>query len=146
MIANGFDFPDDLLLLIEHQVWARPVAPDEAVVGITSLGLHLAGELYMCRLKPAGTTLAQGRGIGVVEVAKAIVSIKSAVSGELLECNEEVQQRPDLITEDPYGRGWLARVRWRASERAQDMSQLVTASAAHDAIAAYAATAERPIR
>lgn len=111
MIIAGHSFPDELWLLIEHQVWARPVDAQDVVVGITALGIHLAGDIHMCRLKPVGTEVVQGRGLGVVELAKTIVSVKAAVSGLVVEVNHAVELTPALIRSDLYGEGWLARIR-----------------------------------
>lgn len=111
MKAAGFDCPDDLLYLIEEQVWARLHGDGTATVGITALGIHLAGEVYMCRPKNAGIEVAQGRGIAVVELAKSIVSVKSPVSGTVLEANPRLAAEPDLVHRDPYGAGWLVRLR-----------------------------------
>ena len=71
---DDLDYPADLHYLIEHQVWARRDPDGLATVGITSLGIALAGEIYMCRAKAVGTTIEQGRSIAVVELAKSIVS------------------------------------------------------------------------
>ena len=72
-------FPDDLWYLVEHQTWARFEADGRVRVGITSLGIRLSGEIYMCRPQRVGTVVARGRSVGVVELAKAIVSVKSPV-------------------------------------------------------------------
>ena len=61
MIAGGFEFPDDLYYLVEHQVWARFDDDGVATVGITSLGIHLAGDIYMCRPKRCRRSLATTR-------------------------------------------------------------------------------------
>ena len=111
MLIAGFDFPGDLHYLVEHQVWARVEGEGVARVGITALGIHLAGgEIYMARPKIVGTVVPQGASIGVVELAKAIVSVKSPVSGAVLEINAQLAQEPELVHRDPYGEGWFARL------------------------------------
>lgn len=110
MKAAGFDFPDPLHYLVDEQVWARLEADGTATVGITSLGVHLAGEVYMCRPKAPGTEVQQGSGIAVVELAKSIVSVKSPVSGRVVETNPVLATEPEWVHRDPYGRGWLARL------------------------------------
>lgn len=100
-------FPPDLHYHVEHQVWAR-VDGDRARVGITSLGIRLAGEIYMCRPRPVGTAVEQGRSVAVVELAKSIVSVKSPVSGAVVAVNPALAQQPELVHRDPYGDGWLA--------------------------------------
>jgi glycine cleavage system H protein len=110
MNAAGFEFPDGLHYLVEEQVWARLEDDGSATVGITSLGVHLAGEVYMCRPKSVGTEVQQGGGIAVVELAKSIVSVKSPVSGRVAEVNPLLAAEPEWVHREPYGRGWLARM------------------------------------
>jgi glycine cleavage system H protein len=115
-------FPADLYYLVEHDVWARLEADGTATVGITSLGIKLSGEIYMCRAKPVGTAVEQGRAIAVVELAKAIVSVKCAVSGTVLAVNPRLDNAPQLVHTDPYGEGWIARLSLNDFER--DRAQL----------------------
>ena len=111
MVIRGFSFPDELHYLVEHQVWARLEEGGTARVGITALGTHVAGgEIYMARPKRVGTVVEQGGSIGVVELAKAIVSVKSAVAGTVVEINERLAAEPELVHSDPFGAGWLARL------------------------------------
>lgn len=130
MLIAGFDFPDALHYLVEHQVWAQlEEGGTVARVGITALGIHLAGgEIYMARPKRVGTEVEQGGSVGVVELAKAIVSVKSPVRGTVLEVNERLVESPELVHRDPYGQGWLARV--RLTDFAADAAQLAHGEAA----------------
>lgn len=137
MTAGPPDVPPDLHVLVEHQVWARVAAGgDEAVVGITALGIQLAGEIYMCRPKQPGTVVAQGQSIAVVELAKSIVSVKSPVSGTILAANPALAQRPELVHRDPYGDGWLARVALAAWP--QDVQALLQGEALAEAMRRHA--------
>jgi glycine cleavage system H protein len=104
-------FPGDLHYFVEHQVWARLEADGLATVGITSLGIQLAGEIYMCRPKTIGSAVEQGRSIAVVELAKSIVSVKSPLSGSVVAVNPRLTAQPELVHLDPYGEGWLAQLR-----------------------------------
>ena len=107
---DTLDFPGDLHYLIEHQVWAR-LAPDgRATVGITSLGIALAGDIYMCRAKGVGTDIEQGKSIAVVELAKSIVSVKSPLSGRVVHTNPRLSETPEIVHLDPYGEGWIAQL------------------------------------
>ncbi len=110
MNVRGFEFPDELHYLVEHQVWARLHGDRMATVGITSLGTRLAGEIYMCRPKAVGSVVEQGRSIAVVELAKAIVSVKSPVRGTVVEVNPRLAAEPELVYTAPYADGWLARI------------------------------------
>lgn len=111
--------PPDLLYHIEHQVWARPHPDGWFEIGITALGVHLSGEIYMCRPKGVGVRVEQGRSIAVAELGKSIVSVKSPLSGEVLEVNHRLKDEPGLVHRFPYGEGWLARIRPTALEQEQ---------------------------
>lgn len=130
-------FPDDLHYLVEHDVWARVGADGTATVGITALGIKLSGEIYMCRAKPVGSVIEQGRSVAVVELAKAIVSVKCAVSGTVLAFNPLLEDTPELVHRDPYGQGWIARLALTDFER--DRSQLVHGAGVVEAMAQHAA-------
>ncbi len=136
MKIRGIDVPEDLHVLVEHQVWARVEEPGVARVGITALGMALAGEIYMCRPKSPGSVLAQGQSMAVVELAKSIVSVKSPVGGTVIEVNAELARRPEWVHEDPHGRGWLARV--QLADFAADAAQLVTGEALGPAMERHA--------
>lgn len=132
-------FPPGLHYDVLAQTWARPEADGSITVGITALGIALAGEIYMCRPKPPGQSVERGRSIAVVELAKAIVAVKSPLGGIVIEANPALAQRPQLVHHDPYGEGWLARLQpadWRA-----DAASLVHGEAVEPAMAAYAARA-----
>lgn len=112
MLIKGFEFPDALYFHADHQVWARlEEGAAVARVGITALGIHLAGgEIYMARPKMVGAVVTQGGSVAVVELAKSIVSVKSPVSGTVVEVNARLGAAPELVHRDPYGEGWLARL------------------------------------
>ena len=136
MNAAGFEFPDALYYLADEQVWAELLDDGSARVGITSLGVHLAGEVYMCRPKSPGAVVEQGRAVAVAELAKSIVSVKSPVTGRVVEANARLAAEPELVHRDPYGDGWLARVQvvdWTA-----DSAALVPGTRAAEAMARHA--------
>jgi glycine cleavage system H protein len=132
----GFDFPDRLHYLVDEQVWAERLEDGSARVGITALGIHLAGEIYMCRPKSPGTAVSQGRALAVVELAKSIVSVKSPVSGQVLDINPRLAAEPALVQQDPYGEGWLARV--ALADWPADADRLLAGDAAAAAMARHA--------
>jgi glycine cleavage system H protein len=118
------------------QTWAAPQPGGLIRLGITPLGLKASGELYMCRPKSVGSELEQGRSMGVVELAKSIVSVKSPVSGLVRVVNEAVMERPELVHVDPLGAGWLLEV--EASDWAAEAARLVTGEAAEAAMREWA--------
>ena len=108
MLIAGFEFPDDVWVLVDQQVWARAETPGLYRVGITALGIAQAGEIYMCRPRQVGTEVEQGRAIAVVELAKSIVSVKSPLSGRVVQINPLLASEPERVHQDPFGEGWLA--------------------------------------
>ena len=136
MNVLDLSFPDDLHYLVEHQVWARLDGDGLATVGITSLGIRLAGEIYMCRPKMVGTQVDQGRSVGVVELAKSIVSVKSAVTGTVVAVNPQLAAKPELVHLDPYGEGWLAQL--QMSDFEADRAALVHGEAVRPAMQHHA--------
>jgi glycine cleavage system H protein len=128
--------PPELHYLMEHQVWACLLADGTARVGITALGIRLSGEVYMCRAKRPGTKVEQGGTVAVVELSKSIVAVKSPVAGTVVETNEALQERPELVHRDPYGAGWIARL--RLTDFAADRAELLTGDAVAPAMAHHA--------
>ncbi len=128
--------PADLQVLVEHQVWARWEADGAATVGITALGVRLAGEIYMARPKGVGVVVEQGRALAVVELAKSIVSVKSPLSGTVQAVNPLLAEQPEWVHRDPYGQGWLARL--APSRRAVDQALLLQGPALAAAMAHHA--------
>ncbi|HTP72154.1 MAG TPA: glycine cleavage system protein H [Burkholderiaceae bacterium] len=136
MNVHGFDFPAALHYHVEHQTWARVEADGTATVGITALGIRLSGEIYMCRPKAVGQAVEQGRSVAVVELAKAIVAVKSPLSGTVVDVNALLAETPELVHQDPYGRGWIARLApsaWEAERAALVHGEAVAAAMAHHA-------------
>ncbi len=136
MIVLGHDYPDELHYLVEDQVWARLHEDGTATVGIAAMGVAQAGEIYMCRPRPAGAQVAQGRSVAVAELAKSIVSVRSAVSGVVVEVNPRLARLPELVHRAPYADGWLARL--RLSDFAADLPALVHGEAVRAAMERYA--------
>jgi glycine cleavage system H protein len=102
-------YPEDLLYHPEHD-WAR-VEGDEAVMGITWHAQDLLGELVHYEPPDIGATIAKDASYGEVESVKAVSDLISPLSGEVLEVNAKVVDAPETVNEDPYGTGWLIRIR-----------------------------------
>ena len=102
-------YPEDLLYHPEHD-WAR-VEGDEAVLGITWFGQDALGELVHYEPPAVGATVAKDASYGEVESVKAVSDLIAPLSGEVLEVNQAVVDAPETVNEDPYGAGWLIRIR-----------------------------------
>lgn len=102
-------YPDDLRYNKEHD-WAR-VEGDEAVLGITWHAQDALGEVVHYEPPAIGDAVAVGQSYGEVESVKAVSDLISPLSGEVLEVNQQVVDAPETVNEDPYGAGWLIRIR-----------------------------------
>ena len=108
MAANE-SYPEDLLYHAEHD-WAR-IDGDEAVLGVTWYAQDALGELVHYEPPSAGATVTKDASYGEVESVKAVSDLISPLSGEVLEVNAKVVDAPETVNEDPYGDGWLIRIR-----------------------------------
>jgi glycine cleavage system H protein len=105
-------YPDDLLYHAEHD-WARldPTQPQEATFGITWYAQDALGEVVFFDPPQVGITVTKDAPYTEVESVKAVSDVVSPLSGEILAVNETLADAPETINEDPYGEGWLVRVR-----------------------------------
>jgi len=120
-MAASESYPDDLLYHAEHD-WAR-IDGDEAVLGVTWFAQDALGELVHYEAPDVGSTVTKDASYGEVESVKAVSDLIAPLSGEVLEVNEKVVDAPETVNEDPYGDGWLIRVRMTVpAERDQLLS------------------------
>jgi len=102
-------YPDDLRYHPEHD-WAR-IDGDEAVLGITWYAQDSLGELVLFDGPEVGSTLTKDASYAEVESVKAVSDVVAPLSGEVLELNQKAVDEPETVNEDPYGEGWLVRIR-----------------------------------
>ncbi len=102
-------YPEDLRYHAEHD-WAR-VDGEEATFGITWYAQDALGEVVFYEPPEAGSDVTKDQAYAEVESVKAVSDVYAPLSGEILAVNEAVSDKPELIIEDPYGDGWLVRVR-----------------------------------
>jgi glycine cleavage system H protein len=108
-VAAEESYPEDLRYHPEHD-WAR-VEGDLATLGITWYAQEQLGEIVHYEPPEEGSTLAKDESYGEVESVKAVSDVVSPLSGEVVEVNAKVVEAPETVNEDPYGGGWLVRVR-----------------------------------
>jgi glycine cleavage system H protein len=111
-VAAVESYPDDLKYHREHD-WAR-VDGDEAVLGVTWFAADALGELVHFEPPEVGATVTKDESYGEVESVKAVSDLIAPLSGEVLEVNQQVVDAPETVNEDPYGAGWLIRIRLSA--------------------------------
>lgn len=119
--------PDDRLYSASHDMWVKPIEDDICLIGASSFGIFLAGQIIAFTGKPRGATVDQGRGMGTVESRKTVQAVHAPISFTLLEGNEAAEENPRLINQDPYGPGWMARV--KANRWAEEKASLIDAAA-----------------
>ena len=102
-------YPEDLKYHPEHD-WAR-IDGDEAVFGVTWYAQDALGEVVFYDPPEVGTTVAKDQAYTEVESVKAVSDVFAPLSGEIVEINEALSESPEQINHDPYGDGWLVRVK-----------------------------------
>jgi glycine cleavage system H protein len=108
-MAAAESYPEDLKYNDEHD-WAR-IDGGEAVLGITWFAADSLGELVHFEPPAAGAAIVKDESYGEVESVKAVSDLIAPLSGEVLEVNQRVVDAPETVNEDPYGDGWLIRIR-----------------------------------
>ena len=108
-MAASESYPDDLRYHPEHD-WAR-IDGDEAVLGITWYAQDSLGELVLFDAPEVGATIAKDAPYAEVESVKAVSDVVAPLSGEVLEVNQKVVDEPETVNADPYGDGWLVKIR-----------------------------------
>ena len=101
--------PEDLLYTNEHE-WVR-VEGDVAVVGITDYAQGELGDVVFVELPALGTAIKQADAFGTIEAVKAVSDLFAPVSGEVVEINPLLTDAPETVNKDPYGEGWMVKVR-----------------------------------
>ena len=108
-MAAEESYPEELKYHAEHD-WAR-IEGETATLGITWYAQDALGEIVHYEPPEAGSTVAKDESYGEVESVKAVSDLIAPLSGEVVEINGELVDAPETINEDPYGRGWLVRIR-----------------------------------
>jgi glycine cleavage system H protein len=105
--------PTDLLYAKTHE-WAR-VEGDTIVIGISHYAQDQLGEVVYVELPDPGTEFDAGEELGTLESVKAVSEFVAPAAGEVIEVNEDLADSPNLVNEDPYGSGWLVKLKGAAS-------------------------------
>ena len=103
------NFPSELRYTKDHE-WIR-VDAAAGTIGITEYAQGELGDIVFVELPAKGTKLVQGKPFGTIEAVKAVSELYAPVSGEVLEVNKAVQETPEVINKEPYGRGWMIKVK-----------------------------------
>ncbi len=110
-------YPNDRHYAQEHE-WVLMESNGRAQVGITAYAQEQLGDVVFVDLPGSGTRVSQGQKLGEIESVKAVSDLYCPLDGEVAEVNQEVIDRPELVNEDPHGKGWMVRL------SSVDLSQL----------------------
>lgn len=124
------EFPEELKYSKEHE-WLR-LEGEVAVIGITSFAQDELGDIVYVEQPKVGDEVRQNNQFGVVESVKTVSDLYSPISGEVVEVNEEVSSSPEEINKDPYGTGWIIKVKPSDSS---EMDNLLSAAEYKEMIA-----------
>ena len=102
-------FPKDLKYTKDHE-WIR-VTGDEAIIGITDFAQRELGDIVFVDVDTVGEDVAQNEVFGTVEAVKTVSDLFMPLAATVLEVNEKIDGSPELVNQDPYGEGWLVRVK-----------------------------------
>lgn len=125
----SFDYPEDLRYLDSHE-YVR-LDGDIATIGITAFAVEQLGDIVFVELPEAGDVLTQGEILGSVESVKAVEDLYSPITGTVVESNALVIETPETLGEDPYGEGWLLKVKLDATP---DLSEMMSAAEYRDRV------------
>jgi glycine cleavage system H protein len=118
-LAAEESYPDDIKYHREHD-WAR-IEGDTATLGVTWYAQDALGEIVHYEPPAEGGSLARDESYGEVESVKAVSDLISPLSGEVVAVNQKVVEEPETINEDPYGEGWLVKIRLSDSSETKDL-------------------------
>ncbi len=123
------NIPDDLRYTQDHE-WAR-LEGDTATVGITDFAQGELGDIIFVEFPDLGDTFSQGDTFGTVEAVKTVADLFMPVSGEIIAVNTDLEDAPEKVNNDPYGKGWLVKVKL---SNPGEVDELLTAAVYRDLI------------
>ena len=126
--VKNCNLPDDLYYNVENNVWVRKEADGTVTIGMTAYACALAGEVVAYTPKKVGRSVELNKSAATIESGKWVGPVKTPVAGEVAAINDAVTANPKSINADPYGNGWL--VKLKPSDWDADAAALVTGAAA----------------
>jgi glycine cleavage system H protein len=133
--VRGCTIPEDLYYWIDKHVWVRDDGDELLTIGVTDPAQHLAARVVAVTAKRAGRVVERGQSVATIESGKWVGPVPSPVNGEIVEVNPALASTPTLVNTDPYGEGWIVRV--KASVWSVQRAELHTGPHAIDSYRAY---------
>jgi glycine cleavage system H protein len=115
--------PDNLMYTKDHE-WLRTEG-EEAYVGISDFAQHELGDIVFIEVETIGEILAKGESFGTIEAVKTVSDMFMPVSGEVLMFNEELNTKPEILNQDPYGKGWVVKIKIRNKDEIGELLNAV---------------------
>jgi len=103
-------FPENLKYTKDHE-WVK-IDGETVTIGITDFAQKELGDIVFIEVETVGDTMDSGEVFGTVEAVKTVSDLFMPVNGEILELNEQLEDSPELVNDDPYGEGWMIKVKW----------------------------------
>lgn len=116
-------YPDSLRYTKEHE-WVRTEG-DEAVIGITEFAQHELGDIVYVEIETVGQALKAGDVFGTVEAVKTVSDLFLPVAGTITEVNPNLNSKPEVVNSDPYGEGWMVRMKFANPQDAEELMDAV---------------------
>ncbi len=117
------NYPKELKYTREHE-WVRDNEDDTVTVGITDFAQNELGDIVFVELEPEGTEVDREEVFGTVEAVKTVSELFAPVGGEIIEINDQLEDSPEAVNEDPYGKGWMVKMKM---DDASELEELMTA-------------------
>lgn len=118
--------PESLYYTKEHEYLKPADAEGEFLVGITDYAQSELGDIVYVELPEPGTRVERGQVLGTIEAVKAVAELYAPISGEVVARNDRLRDEPQLVNQDPYGEGWMVRLR---AQRPEEVQELLDAAA-----------------
>ncbi len=113
-------FPDDLKYTQEHE-WVRNNGDGTVTIGITDFAQGELGDIVFVELEPEGSDFGKDDIFGTVEAVKTVSELFAPVSGEIIEINDALEDDPELVNSNPYGDGWMVKMKLSDSSELDDL-------------------------
>lgn len=113
------EFPKNLKYTNDHE-WVR-VEGDTAYIGITDFAQKELGDIVYVEIETVGQNLGQGEVFGTVEAVKTVSDLFMPLSGEIIEMNQKIESNPELVNSDPYGDGWMIKIKLSKADELNDI-------------------------
>lgn len=119
----GLEYPDNLKYSDQHEY--ASIGGDTTTIGVSAFAVQELGDIVFVEFPDVGSSFEKGDECGSIESVKAVSSLYAPLSGEVIEVNTDLEDAPEILNEDPYGKGWLLKIR---PENPSELDDLMSAS------------------